>query len=367
MENKVLVTGLWMGGEELFHEYCNACNYNYSWLFKTPTTFIWSDKIIITPIIDKLIRDESYPDENIVIPKAIKKTYEIAKQYNIIEINDPSNILTSKMFKKIDEEIEIDYKVLEKLYPNQVRTGGDEKVPGQIFIEGEEYCHPYIRSICVSLILAQKWGARCLFPEQVLNYSKYKFGSSLITEKNLGKPPDVFNTIFNSFLPEFNVFPDYVLQNLANSDRCNQCLNESKCNEEYLNKLENNLMEFFKLREYDEIIQLKQVMSDIISRFESQNRITDYGSIIREFRNEERKIIKRIRNTFPKIKRWSNLAIITSVPIAVVGIVSGLPMVSAIGASIAGLSKVASEYVTYLESKYKWVGFISKNISSPQK
>lgn len=363
METKILVTGLWMGGFEDEFADCRICNYDYSWLFLTPSALIWSDKIILTPYIENTIENEIVPIENEVLAKTIKKTIEVARKHNLIEEKDPSGTITPKMMEEIDKEVTFDRNLLKELYPNQVRIGDDSKVPGQLFIEGQEYCHPFVRSIYASLILAREWSAKCLFQDRVLNYCKYKFGASLITDPYLGELPKAFETIFDSFLPEFEIFPEYTLMHFFSStESCSICVKEKKCSTKYLNQLEDNLSKYLDIREYDEIIQIKRLISDIVHRLDLNEGKVDYNDVIREFKNEERTITKRIRSVFPKINRWSNLALIASIPITVVGITTGLPMVSAVGASIAGLSKATQEYVKYLESKYKWVGFVSKNI-----
>ena len=369
METKILVTGLWMGAAPRTREeatiLCTACNYDYSWLFDTPSTLIWADKIILTPFIEGVIDTESYPKKDIVLAKTIKKTIEMARDYDLIEVRDPSRIITAKMFEKIDEEVGFDRHLLGRLYPNQVRIGDEEKVPGQVFVEGQEYCSPFVRSIYASLILAREWNAKCLFQEDVLNYCKYKFGTSLITDPRLVQPPNAFDTIFDSFLPEYEIFPDYVYPN-SRENYCGKCEKEKKCSREYLNDLENNLSRYLEIREYDEVGQIKKLISDIISRLEDKKEKVDHDSIIREFKNEERVITRRIRSAFPKINRWSNVALIASIPTVVVGLATGLPMVSLVGASVAGLSETAKEYVKYLESKYKWIGFVNRNISTRQ-
>jgi hypothetical protein len=301
-----------------------------------------------------------------VLAKTIKRVFELLRDYDLIEVRDSSKIITEKMVAKIYEEVKFERKVLKNLYPNLVRVGDDKRVPGQVFIEGQEYCSPFINSIYCSLILARKWEAICLFNNKVLDYCKYKFGSSLITDKCLGEPPKAFNTIFNSFLPEYEIWPEYVSQSTIEPDKCSICENEKKCSRTYLEELENNLSRYLEIRDYDEVVQIKKLVSDIIDSLRSEKGRIDHDSIIQEFRNKERLMTKRIRSTFPKIDRWSNLTLIASIPVAVVGIVTGLPVVSAVGAGAAGLSKGAQEYIKYLKSKYKWIGFVNKRVSTRQ-
>jgi len=366
MDKKVLVTGFWMGPKAESEDDCTICNYDCSWLFENPSTLIWSDKILITPHIMETIELELYPEKESVLAKIIRKTFELARDYNLIEVKDSSGVLTDEMLEALGGEVERDRAILARLYPNHVRLGDQKKVPGQIFLDGEEYCTPRIGGIYSSLILAREWDARCLFSPDSLHYCKFKFGTSLIDDHCIGYPPNAFDTIFDSFLPEHKLFPKYVLQHFdANLCKaCKTCEHEAKCNREYLKEFEGNLSKYLELRDYDEINQIKALISDIILRLKLDEERVDHDSIVREFREEERKITKRIRSTFPKIDRWSNLALIASIPVAVVGIATELPALTATAASVAGLSKITEGYVKHLKSKYKWIGFINRFISN---
>jgi len=356
--NRLLVTGHAMGGRE--HSGCNTCNYDCSWLFEHPSTLLWADKIIITPYMDNTIENEKFPFDDIPVAKSIKKVFDVARQFDLIEVKNPSKIITAKVGKKLSEEVDTDRSVLEKLFPKTVRIGDDKKVPGQIFIENEEYCHPHIWSIYASLVLAKKWGAQCLFSERVINYCRYKFGSSFVTNPNIGYPTNPFNTIFNSCLPEPALFPKYMFGNIRSS-QCSTCKLEKQCSNKYLDKLERNISKYLELRDYDEVDQIKQVISKIIKRLESEKEYVNDENIVEEFKNEERIISKRVHSTFPKIKRWTNMTLIVSLPVTLVSALTGLPMVSLAGASIAGVSEAVNKYAEYLGSKYRWIGFINKS------
>jgi hypothetical protein len=360
----VLVSGYWMGGLDRFGKVCNVCNYDYSWIFNNPSTLIWADKIILTPFLKGIIDDKTYPDEDKILSNTIKEVFDIVDQYGMLEIKDPSSVITDKFLEKINEEYEIERSVFEKLYPNQVRIGDDNKVPGQLFVEGSEYCYPYIASAYSCLVLSKEWNATSLFSDRIFNYYKYKFGASLISQPYFGGLSNAFNTIFDTFLPELNIFPEFTYSNI-NQQVCPSCKNLQQCSRTYLKKLKNNMSKYLELRDYDEVIQIKQVISKIIKKIKDKNDVIE-NDIIKEFKNEERIITKKLMNTFPKIKRWSNIALIMSVPIASVGVATGLPVVSLAGVSIAGLSKIIDSYVKYGESKHQWVAFINRRTSSRQ-
>lgn len=55
---KLLVTGLAIAKGDYI-----PCNFDYSWLFKHPSTLLWADKIIITPYMDEVIDSARFPKE----------------------------------------------------------------------------------------------------------------------------------------------------------------------------------------------------------------------------------------------------------------------------------------------------------------
>ena len=300
-------------------------------------------------------------EEKTPIAKTVKTVFALAKEHNLIEVADPAPTITRNMRDTITKEVHLDREALSRLFPNYVKIGHDETVPGQLFVDGQEYCEARIWSIYASLILAREWNAQCLFSESVLNYCKYKFGSSLVVDPRLSSPPNAFDTIFNSFLPEHDIFPGYVFQS---EKTCVTCPQKPECAERYLDETQRNLLEFLELREHDDIQQIKNVLSDIVDRLRMEKGQVRTEDIVDEFKSEEKKISRRMYKIFPKIKRWTNLGVIASVPVTVVGFATGLPIVSAIGASVLGSSKVADEYIKYLESRYKWVGLINRSTPS---
>jgi hypothetical protein len=51
-----------------------------------------------------------------------------------------------------------------------------------------------------------------------------------------------------------------------------------------------------------------------------------------------------------------------SLLISSLGAITGLPTVSEVGLSAAGISKFTERYINHLEGKYKWVGFKMDNL-----
>ena len=355
----LFVTGMILGGKSE----CDAtgCRYDFSWLTRQPSMLIWSDKIILTSYCYDNLQSDEHRYEGKKMGKALQKIFDVAKEFGIVEIKNPDLIINNKLEKKISKEIEWDRELLLKLYPKAIKKG-KKGVPGQIFVEGYDYCDVYLQSIYKSLILAREWEAESLFSPSALAYSKYKFGMSLYQNKK--ETTQAFNSIFNVLLPEKDLFPYYALDDTFTqkpNKNCANCQNTAICDKNLIPDVENNVRQYLELREYDEIQQIKGVIQDIVQKLEQTKNPLDHKEIIKEFRKQEQTINHDIKVTFPKIRRWSNLGIIASLSIIPLGVTTGLPIISYAGATAAGISQVTKEALEYSENKYNWVAFLQKH------
>lgn len=64
--------------------------------------------------------------------------------------------------------------------------------------------------------------------------------------------------------------------------------------------LSNDLSKYLDLRDYDELKQLKKIMTNVIKSVQSKNNSIDNKDIITEFKTEERSIRKMMYSTFHK-------------------------------------------------------------------
>jgi hypothetical protein len=337
-------------GHSISNDDCAPCNFDYSWIFNHPSTFLWADKIIVTPYMDEIINSAGYPDDGGPISNTIKEIFDVAKNYDLIKIKNPKRILNSNLSDEVSKEIKSDSRLLPKLFPKDIKINNDD-LPGAISTKEAEYCIPHLWSIYANLILSKKWNAQCLFSDDILNFLQYKFGSSLTNRNEIKSVPQSFNTIFNPILPEYNIFSNML------GYKCGDCVHVKKCEEKSLPMLREDLSKYLDLRDYDEINQLKKVLDGVIKSVQSKNDSYDFQDIITEFKREEQSIKKRMHSTFPKVKRWANISLMVSIPITMVGLYTGLPVVSAIGASAVGISQYSERYVKHLESINQWIGF----------
>lgn len=151
--NRILVTGLALGNDADI-DACQSCNYDLTWLFANPSTLLWADKIVLTPEILAYIKNSYYPDGKENLGRAVSLIFERLEDNGLIEIRSASDVITKKVKDEIFALIEEERERLPLTFPQSVKLGRG-KVPGQIFVNGAEYCAPSIWTMYASFILAK--------------------------------------------------------------------------------------------------------------------------------------------------------------------------------------------------------------------
>lgn len=353
--NKVLVTGLALGKEI---GACDACNFDFDWLIRYPSVILWTDKILVADTIWNTVSHGRFPPKSKELAKSLQLIFDILRSEGIVEVVKPSEIISPDLKDDIYTGVYKDRDLLAKFFPDHVTLGDEDEVPGQMFIDGLEYCTPHLWTIYAGFVLAKAWNAHCLFNMRVFNYCRYKFGLTNFPKE--GEPGGIesFQAVFEAYVPNRSIFPEYVY---ISKDMCFKCENERSCKDTYLSNVESNLKSILSWRDYDEIQQLKSVIDDIVHRRNKLGGLINPSDILHDFRNKQDKIRKRVKLIFPKLKRWANVTTMLSIPVAVAGVSTGHPLITVSAAGLAGLSQLAKELVDSLSSKYSWIGFVNKD------
>lgn len=356
--NKVLMTGLAVGTDV---GVCDVCNYDFEWLLRYPSIFLWADQILLTKTIyDQIVKAHIVGTEEKALPQSIKLVFELAKSEGIIETVEPTKVITPDVRNAIWEEVAKDREVLQRFYPNDVRINEQSGVPMEIFVNDIPYCGPHVATIYSTLALTKAWDANCFFSDSVLNYLVYKFGISGMPRQSEPGKAEAFTSVFNAYLPNINFFPEYALQSHYDAEKCAACSRIQNCKDTYLPDLEKEFRKILTWRNYDEILQLKEVVDKIINKRNKSNGIIDPDSVLQEFQSVESKYRRRIKKIFPKVKRWANITTSLSIPMALVGLAADQPLITVAGTVLSGVSKLAEETINYLTSKMSWVSFTAK-------
>jgi len=350
--NKVFVTGL-----SINHDFnsCGPCNFDFEWLLRYPAVLLWADKILVSKATWNFIQEATYPDPD-ELAKSIKLIFQIAAEKDMIEIVDPTEVLSKEFDQLIINQIETDIPLLLKTFPEHVSLRDDEKDDSHTFLKiaGIDYCFPQISAVYTSLTLARFWNANCLFDSSSFNLLRFKFGiSGPPKEGDIGFM-QAFSSIFNTKLPNELQLPKYAFNQ---DNKCSKCKNDKSCKKSYLGKLEKDTKDFLKWRDFDEILQMREVLSSIIQNKLLIGDAIDPEDVALEFEAVQSKYYKMITSLFPRISRWANISTIVSTPLVVAGLAVQNPILTVTGATLAGISKITEESIKILTSKHRWVTF----------
>lgn len=354
--NRVLVTGLALGKEA---GVCDFCDFDFSWIVNRPSVLLWTDKILVTETIWDAVSNAHYPFDNREIAQSLKLVFDIGRGEKIIEVIKCPDFITKDLKSEIHKQVEEDRILLARSFPTHFTIGNEEKVPGQLFIDGLEFCEIRLWTIYAAFVLSKALGAHCLFDNRVLNFCKYKFLLTGFTSLTDHRFIETFQSVFNAYIPNCDVFPEYVYMS---KDKCVTCRKMEGCKDKYLSEVESNLKHIIRWRNYDEIQQIKAVVNEIIDMHTAASGDLNASDVLKEFGKKQEILRRRVKLVFPQIKRWANITTMFSIPVIVAGIATANPLITVSGATLAGLSKIAKEGVELLSSKYSWVGFTSKDI-----
>ncbi len=363
--NKIVVTGLALAADA-DPEICQVCNFDVSWVFRYPSTLLWADSIIVTPTIMSAIEKRQWSEfpkwQRKPIGDVVRLFFDKAGESGLIAIREPSHDVDDKIKMALRDRVNKDLEALARAFPSAVGLQEGQNVRGEMQIEGHHYCPPRILSIYYSFLLARAWEAEPLLSDYTFTYLKYAFGghdtSSLISAD---QSVQTFQEVFHEQLPEIDIHPHLAKRN------CWNCGKASGCERADLPQIEKRLAEYLKLRDYDEVDQMRELFAKLSAKARLQSDVDFAEYVRREFQETERKLRRRLHKTFPIATRWTSLVTILSIPVAVAGVTTGSSLVAGIGAGIAGLSEIAKQYMETLVNKHRWLCFRQGNATDADK
>lgn len=345
---KVLVTGLGIS-----HDFglCESCWMNYSWIYDNPSVLLWADKIIFpeSSYNEQILANEKKSDG------AVNLILNMAHENNIIELVDFGHLFENEGLDFLSEAKQDIHNIL-KGFPSEVTKDEQHGSQAEIMIKDFPYCPEYVASINASTYIGEVLNASCLYSPHDYEFLKYK---NDYINKCDNRVKQVFTEIFSLSLPNEFLQHNYAF---TSDDMCKRCLKEMNCKNSYLSDIEKRMKNIIKIRNTDEMQRAKEELQKVIEAHKKYSNDFSPEEIKREFENVQIKINKKLKQTFPKIQRWTNLTTIASTAVAVgVAAAGDIPLGGVVAAAIAGTHKVADEYMKYYTNKNKWVGFINEN------
>jgi len=345
--------------------FCKATNINTSWIMDSPSVFVWADKIMVPKDIwDVVIQDHMVNGSHAgALGKCYKLIFDIAESEDLIDKIDVVNFADIKKqlkFLTLSGITRMEEKYPEKVVIPIKNTEEYRKDPTVVFIEGNRFCLADLVSINMSMMLSRIYNAQCLFDARSSLYYKYYIG--IDSDFNFRQQPKIeaFNGIFETYIPNDNILPEYPIYQIKTYEKCEECYLNTKCKDTYLHELENNFKGLLKLRQYDEIQQIKEITDEIMHKSIACGDSLDIEEIKQQYGKKEKQLRRRLNYIFPKVHRWSCISMIVSSITGFSGFLTDASLFAISGGVMAGASIIADKTLDYYKSKYNWVNFKEK-------
>lgn len=310
--NKVFITGLALVDTDLK---CSKCFLNLDWIISRPSTFLWSDKIVVTKQIwEMLTFSKSTTDSISASNKLIKLIFENAYENNLIEVVESELIINEGIIHHVNQQIAQDVIGLVKHFPEQIRLGNLDKQE-LLLIGDKDYCIFRLQSIYLSFLLSSYYSSNCMFSQDDLDFCKYVFGIRDYPNGYKRGLDESFCNVFSMYMPNEPIF--HMHGSFDPGKTCDDCKKVNNC-DKYLIDTERALKKYFKYREYDEIQQIKDVVNKIIKRTEKRDEDINPIEVKKEFLQIEKKHKKLIKKIFPKVEHWSSIGTFLSFSLALI-------------------------------------------------
>lgn len=350
---KIFQTGLAFGNE---NGACEACNLNYSWLFNTPSTLLWIDKVIVTkPIWDIImhpVQDNDnidVKDQGLVIHKTGKLTYEILNSVGLVEIVESNEIG--------EEETDLIYKQIEEDLDLLKNVGEIDKEEGHLYYMGKMgYCIPSLWTLYASLIYSRRNNCNFTLEDSDLFYLRKLLPYKIGEESPVSRKAAAINEVLEMTLPIVKIWPEYIYELKV---KCDNCCYLSKCDDNYLMTVEKRLLKLLEDREKDEVREFCLFLDKLCNeRFKDAYEIAP-DDLIRELNIEKVRIQQKLNKVYKKMGRWSKIVTTISAALSL-GCFFDYPKLTAIGGIGGVTSQIASKISDYYQQKYKWVNFVNR-------
>ena len=270
----------------------------------------------------------------------------------LIEIVESSNILTEDIWAQIDQEIDKDIDIFAAIYPQE------ELNDHMLFNIGEyQYCYPMMRYIYASLYISEKTNSQCMFDHEAIVLCNSKFG---ISRQNSGLKARMevqgITDVFNAIMPDDIWAPAYLV-----AGECSSCKHmKEKCYDKFLSETEQSIKTYMNWREYDEIIQIKEVLNKIIKRKKDSDGLLSPLDIKREFDDVKQRYANRLHKRFPKMRRWSRFITYLSFPVGFISLLSGNITAGLISNAVGIANSLSSNIIADFQEKHNWINFTLK-------
>jgi len=344
----ILQSGLALG---IPTQHCNCINMDFNWIFTNPTNFLWVDSVIVTEGMWSIITGEGSlgfveKTKQDSFSKVVRLIYGILNEVGIVKIIS-DNSITQEEGDDLLKQIEEDVKLL----------GGTVKEKGNHLKIGRHcYCVPALWTLYAALYLSRNNNACFMLDQSEMAYLKKILPLKMGIPVRIASSTSAINEVLKLKLPEFDLWHPYLADSI---NKCGQCVNKNRCEDEYLSTIEKQVFALLEYRERDEIKQLCELMDKICSERFKEDYEIDPKDLLHEINVEKVKVQRKLNTTYKNIERWKNVVMTISTGLSMAGFFGNGVM-----SSIGGIGLLSAELVeaniSHVEKKHRWVNLFNK-------
>ncbi len=344
----ILQSGLALG---IPTQHCNCTNMDFSWIFANPTNFLWVDNVIVTESMWSMITgtgplgfvEETKQDS---FSKAVRLVYSILNDVGIVKVIS-DNCITQEEGDDLYKQIEDDVELLGDLVKEQ---GSRMKIGRHC------YCAPALWTLYAALYLSRNNNACFMLDQSEMAYLKKVLPLKMGMPVRVAASTSAINEVLNLKLPELELWHPYLADS---ANKCNRCVHENRCKDEYLSTIEKQIFALLDYRERDEIKQLCQLMDRICTeRFKDDYDIAP-KDLLHEINVEKVKVQRKLNSTYKNVERWKNVVMTISAGLSMGGFF-GNGILSAVGGIGLLAAEVVEANISQIEKKHRWVNMFNK-------
>lgn len=344
----ILQSGLALG---IPTQHCTCVNMDFNWIFANPTNFLWLDNVIVTESMWSIITgtgplgfvEKSKQDS---FSKAVRLVYSILDDVGMVKVIRDNSITQEEgddLYKQIEDDIE--------LLGDLVKEQGSRMKIGR-----HCYCAPALWSLYAALYLSRNNNACFMLDKSEIAFLKKVLPLKMGIPVRVASSTSAINEVLSLKFPEIELWHPYIADSI---NKCNKCVNEKKCKDEYLSIIEKQMFALIEYRERDEIKQLCELMDRICSeRFREEYEIAP-KDLLHEINVEKVKAQRKLNTTFKNIERWKNVVMTISAGLSLGGFF-GEGVLSAIGGMGLLTAEVVEANISQVEKKHRWVNLFNK-------
>lgn len=265
------------------------------WLFRDSSVLIWADSILIINR-DYLALPKASEHMAVGLGEEVQLLLDRLITEGVLEVQDEHELFKNMDFEQAEMLAEIDLAARSAFYENESQTE-EKRTPQILSHQGECLCGMEVLSLYQNSIAAQFLDRACLLDKKEVSYLKST--GFISTEQSALTALGAFKDLYRVSLPSFNPLEDGHI--FCRKMRDKNCVKSDYClanNRKFISAYVDRIMAARELPFIRELADLTDALANEIGSNEQAVK----EAALRDIRKSQR----RLREHYPRMKRWAD-------------------------------------------------------------